>query len=153
MIPTRGIAAFVSVLVAWTLAGATPMHPIKSDDDTKKGARWPSGSVINVFIEPDTTKPDGVDRSELVKQGIERWKDRMAARGVTVNVTVGTAPAGTTNVVNATWEPNGTKVGDLELGSENSAIGTSTADGDKIVSGAMYRPITGPTDVRAGEVG
>ena len=132
------VAVCVCILIAWSLAAATPLHPTKSSNDNKKGARWPSGSVINVYIEPDTTKPDGVDRSQLIKEGIERWTDEMAARGVTINVTVGTAPAGTANVVNATWEPNGTQVGGLTLGSENNAIGTSSVSGDNITGGAMY---------------
>jgi len=54
--------------------------------------KWPIGTaanptVIKIYIEEDSHKPP--DRSELLKEGMERWNAELQNRGIKLEVTVG----------------------------------------------------------------
>ena len=76
---------FVIALTPSRWASATPML----EGGGGKGLAWGPGVTINVFIPPDNN-----GRDALIKEGIERWKDRLAAHGRTLKVTIGAVPAG-----------------------------------------------------------
>jgi hypothetical protein len=140
------MSAFVLVLgvvvaLAW-MAPETNSTPFTwgtdENGDSIQAFGWNQGDTINVFIEadPDTTPPD---RSALLREGMLRWQAQMAARGVTVNVTVGDPPnpppAGT---VSCTYEPSGTTRGDHTLGTgpgQDDGIGSCTGNPDDGITG------------------
>lgn len=119
-------------------ASATPML----EGAGGKGLAWGPAVTINVFIPPDNN-----GRDALIKEGIERWKDRLAARGRTLNVTIGAAPAGQENSsVVVRSQPDGysppdsplQKIGPPDSGGLNG-LGTPepNGDGDSIGSGKI----------------
>ena len=96
--------------------------------------KWPVGTILNVYIAEDPNSPP--DRAALVKEGIERWVEEMARRGITINVNTGTAPAGTENVIPVTWVDPGTVEDGSTYGTDMDgyAGGASTSSGT-LVSG------------------
>jgi hypothetical protein len=96
---------------------------------------WPATSTINVFIRTD---PDGY-RTDWIKEAIERWTDRLATRGYTLKVTIGTPGKNDTgNIVNVTWAADGTSVpgtGGKTIGTDNSALATYSAGADGAIDG------------------
>ncbi len=91
------LAAF-SFLIWNNEAHATPLT---YGDQIVKPLTWPKNSTLNVYIQKD---PKEKGRDQLVKEGVERWKATMAARMITINVTIGDPPAGTENEVHYKWE-------------------------------------------------
>ena len=137
------MSVFVLVLgvvmaLAW-MAPETNSTPFTwgtdENGDSIQALSWNNGDTINVFIEadPDTTPPD---RSALLREGMLRWQAEMAARGITVNVTVGDPPdPQPSGTVTCTYEPSGTTQGDHTLGTgpgQDDGIGScsgNTTDG------------------------
>lgn len=83
--------------------------PFTWGNGIEKTPKWPKGSTIRVYIQKD---PKNQGRDELLKEGVDRWKTRMAERGVTVETAVGDPPADAKNVVKYEWAPDGTKTDD-----------------------------------------
>jgi hypothetical protein len=140
------MSAFVFMLgVVMALAWMAPeinSTPITwgtdENGDSVQAFGWNNGDTINVFIEPDPD-PNPPDRSALLREGMLRWQGEMAARGVTVNVTVGNPPdpppAGTVPV---TYEPSGTTRGDHTLGTgpgQDDGIGSCSGNPDDGITG------------------
>ncbi len=75
--------------------------------DSTTTPRWPDSTRIKVYI-PEY--PDSTGKAACVRQGIERWKDQLAKRGITLEFHVGETPPAypTDNTVGLTWVPNGT---------------------------------------------
>jgi len=108
---------YLVVLAILLMAGAGPVKATPMDwgrdanGNPLTPLRFPAGSTINVFIEPD---PDAnpPDRSALLREGIQRWQSEMSSRGITVNVSVGSPPSPPpANTVEVNWEPDGTTRG------------------------------------------
>jgi len=112
--------------------------PFTWGDKIVKPPAWPKNSTIDVYIQKD---PKNQGRDDLIKEGVERWKARMSARMITVNVSIGDPPAGDSDAVSYTWEADGFKSGDDELGSgagQSDGLGTATTDGTKLDGGSAH---------------
>ncbi|MBI4720214.1 MAG: IPTL-CTERM sorting domain-containing protein [Chitinivibrionia bacterium] len=121
----------VSASIAPDTSGTPFTWGLDDNGNPITGLRWGQGDTINVFIEPDPD-PTPPDRSQLLRDGIMRWQGEMAARGITVNATVGDPPnPPPSGTVRCTYEPSGTQRGGHTLGSgpgQDDAI--ATADGN-----------------------
>jgi hypothetical protein len=104
MMPWIGLTVLLVVGMGASSVGATPFTWAER---LKKPPAWKKNSTINIFIQPD---PNGLGRDQLLKEGVERWKDALKDRMITLTVTVGNPPAGATNVVHYHWVANGTTV-------------------------------------------
>lgn len=98
-----GTRALGVTVVGAMFAMASQATPMTSGGSAPVNLHWRAGSTINVYVDP----VDG-NRDDLVADGVRRWIDRLAGRGITVTVTVGAPPAGATNVVRYTFVPPGT---------------------------------------------
>jgi hypothetical protein len=85
--PTRKIFYLSSLLrhsAAFVFFPVPPgfATPFDWGDKIVKPPRFPKDSTINVFIKKD---PKNKGRDALVKEGVERWKQTLAARGIDLN--------------------------------------------------------------------
>lgn len=133
--------AVLSVLV-WLVLSASFLTPARATpmtwgDDVKTPIRWEKGSTIRVYVQKD---PDGKGRDQLAKEGLDRWKQKLADRGITLEVEIGDPPADAKNAVPVTWEDDGTEMVGLKLGPrpDNDGLASCTSDGKKIVGGEVY---------------
>ena len=94
------VSASLGVSSAWAT-------PFTWAEKIKKPPAWPKSSVLNVFIQPD---PKNQGRDQLLKEGVERWKELLKQRMITLNVTVGNPPAGAKNAIHYHWVNDGTTV-------------------------------------------
>ncbi len=133
-----GLVAVVGLMAV--AVQATPMsNGTDANGNPKTALKFPAGSTINIYIEADASAPP--DRSALLKEGMDRWVSEMAARGITVNVTVGAVPnPPPSNLVEVTFEPDGTQLGGHTLGTgegQNDGIGACYDDGTKLDGGKI----------------
>lgn len=104
-------------------AGETFATPLTYGDEIIRPLKWPNNSTLNVYIQQD---PNNNGRDQLAKEGVERWKPIMTARGITINVVIGNPPAGTENEVVYQWKPENFAFGGLsplELGVNDGMAG------------------------------
>lgn len=111
---------------------------------------WPKDSTLNAYIQAD---PKGLGRDQFVKEGLERWKPLLTARGITLNVTLGNTPADAVNPVTYGWAPENALLLNsfkLNLGVNDGMGIAGTADGKKITAGAAYlhRDLPAGTDAQ-----
>lgn len=116
--------------------GATTLDWGKDDQDKPLGPlSFPSGSTIKVYVEVDAT------RSGPVKEGLQRWVAEMATRGITVEINDMPVPSPRpANTVEVTFEPDGTKSGELELGTGGDkvdGVGIASSDGTNLIGGKI----------------
>ena len=133
-----GLVAVVGLMAV--AVQATPMsNGTDANGNPKAALKFPAGSTINIYIETDASAPP--DRSALLKEGMDRWVAEMAARGITVNVTVGAVPnPPPANLVEVTFEPDGTQLGGHTLGTgagQDDGIGACYDDGTKLDGGKI----------------
>ena len=122
--------------------------PLTFGDQIVKPLTWPKNSTLNVYIQKD---PKEKGREQIVKEGVERWKTVMAARNVTVNVTIGDPPAGTENVVRYSWEAEDFKFDNLpklQLGN-NDGIGICGFSKTRLLIGKAFLHKDLPADTDA----
>lgn len=128
-------AVLLALAIAWL--GPTQATPITWGDKITVPLRFPKNATLNVFV---ATDPKGLGRDALVKEGVERWKQTLADRMITLNVSIGDPPAGTANPVRYTWEADGYSEGGQELGpGKNDGIAgpDNVAEGDtELTAGA-----------------
>jgi hypothetical protein len=131
--------------MAWTVSvtHGTPQYYGRDDNGNPIAPpRWPAGSTIRVFIEPDPD-PNPPDRAALLQEGIERWQGQMADRGVTIEVTVGNMPdPPPAGAVPCTFEPDGTSRPPYTLGpgneeNERDGIGGCSGTTDGLTGGEI----------------
>ncbi len=137
------IALGVVLVLGWTApdTSGTPMTwGTDENGDSIQAFGWNQGDTVRVFIEPDPN-PNPPDRSQLLREGMERWRAEMANRGITIEVTVGNPPdpppAGT---VTCTYEPDGTQLGGHTLGTgpgEDNGIGSCTGNPEDGITGGQ----------------
>jgi hypothetical protein len=112
--------------ILWTLlsvAGATAYAtPVNYGDSYSQPPRWPKG-VLKVYVQPD---PKRQGRDTLVKEGIDRWKQPLADRGITLEVVIGNPPADAVKPNRYTWEEDDFTEGGKTLGTENDGIAGAT---------------------------
>ncbi len=104
-------------------AGDAQATPLTYGDQIVQPLRWPNNSTLNIYIQQD---PNNNGRDQLAKEGVERWKAAMAARGITLNVQIGNPPAGTENEVVYQWKPENFSfgaLGPLQLGTNDGMAG------------------------------
>lgn len=113
----------LSVIAAWLVAalasGLAQATPFTNGGTPPINLHWPRDSTINVYVD----RVDDSNRDDLVAEGVRRWVGRMAGRGITVNVAVGPAPAGTANVVRYQFVAPGTNHFDGTVGGANGDDG------------------------------
>ena len=97
-----GLIAIVTVCSSLLLSADAHATPLTYGDEIVRALRWPANSTLNVYIQQD---PANKGRDQMAKEGVERWKTPMAARGITINVSIGNPPAGTQNEVVYQWKP------------------------------------------------
>ncbi len=134
---SKFIALGISLLIVLgtSLAQATPQT---WGDRIVGPLSWPKNSILNAFIQPD---PKNLGRDQLAKEGVERWIPLLAARGITLNVTLGNTPQNAANPITYRWEQeNFTFLNSFKLNlGVNDGMGVAaTADGKKITAGAAY---------------
>ena len=127
-----------------------PVHatPFTWNEKFEKPPAWPKKSTLNVFIEKD---PENKGRDELLKEGVERWKDLLKERMITLKVSIGDPPADTKNVIQYHWVNDGTTVNiktelrnidtkiTLEKGTnDGAAFPTPNKDGTKLKKGDAF---------------
>lgn len=139
--PFRRRLAWPVAAVLLTLGpGGAEATSITWGDEINKSVAWPKSSTINVFIQKD---PKNQGRDALLKEGVERWKQKLADRMITLNVSIGDPPDGTDNPVRYTWEADGVKSegGEHELGEgKDAAFSGPTLTRDTDSAG---RPVKG----------
>jgi len=104
----------------------------------RKSLRWPDGKTINVYIEPDPNPP--LDRSALIKEGMERWQAIMGPRGITIMVHVGAVPdPAPPNLVPVKYERvNTVQAGsEIPLNDDNLMCASCSARGNKLAGGEV----------------
>jgi hypothetical protein len=111
---------------------------------------WPKNSILNAYVQPD---PKNLGRDQLAKEGLERWKPLLTARGITLNVTIGNTPADAVNPVTYGWaQENAVFLNSFKLNlGVNDGMGVAgTSDGKKITAGAAYlhRDLPAGTDAQ-----
>ena len=129
-------------------APASQATPFTWAERLKKPPAWAKGSTITVYVQPD---PKGQGRDTLLKDGVERWKDSLKARMITLNVIVGNPPAGAKDFVHYHWVTDGTTVNinteirnidtkiKIEAGTnDGAAFPTPSKDGSKIDHGDAF---------------
>ena len=100
------LTAVAAAISFQTPASATPFN---WGDDLVKPLRWPAGATINVWIDNlDAESPRLPTRQRLFADGIERWRTELESRGYKLSVNLGTAPAGTANLVQFSWADEAT---------------------------------------------
>ena len=113
---------------------------------------WPKDSTLNLYIQPD---PKNQGRDALVKEGVERWTPLLAARGITLKVTIGNTPANAVNPITYGWAPENALLLNsfkLNLGVNDGMGIAGTADGKKITAGAAYLHRDLPTGTDAEKI-
>jgi hypothetical protein len=64
------------------------------------GGVWEAGSTLDVSIAPD---PEALGRDELIRQGVERWRNRLEEKGLGLNVWIAGSDGPTGNVQYSWW--------------------------------------------------
>lgn len=113
--------------------------PMTWGDKITVPLKWPKGP-LKVYIKPD---PKALGRDALVKEGVERWKAPLAARGITLDVTIGDPPANAVTPITYTWEADNFEDHGQKLGNGNDAIagpdGRATGGGNgEFTSGTAH---------------
>lgn len=124
-----------AVLVASLLELAALATPFTWSGLVKPPA-WPTDDkTINVYIETDPDA-DPPDRSQLLKEGMERWNAELADRGLQLNVVVGNVPDPPPDcLVTCRYKPAGSSLeldkdnkDPKKLGEENDGLGGAKAE-------------------------
>jgi hypothetical protein len=139
--------------LAWLLAlvlvhpAAAHATPLTWGEKFKKPPAWPKKSTLCVFVQAD---PQGKGRDQLLKEGIEMWKDELKKRMIGLTVTIGDPPAGKKNVVRYHWVEEGTTVNimtgtgidtkvEIKAGAnDGAAFPTPSADGKTLEKGDAF---------------
>lgn len=133
---------YLIIIACFLVGNSAVATPMDWGAEVVKPLRWSKGSTLNVYVQTD---PDNKGRDALAKEGIERWKTLLSDRGITLNVSIGTPPAGTTNPIPVTWDTvSGGDKGEGYAGSDDVDTGfldngriklekslASTTDADK----------------------
>lgn len=135
---TSFFGTLISVVLLVICLDSTPTPVLAKSFFEGHTFRYPSGTTITVYLALDLLKPNDIDRSAIVQEGISRWADRLTDRGVSLSFVSGSAPVGCTNCVAVTYVSDGTPVGDKQVDHDNVGIGTCHVTGDDISDGEIY---------------
>lgn len=143
-LPFLGLHLFILLCGVFSPSNAHAT-PLTYGDEIVNALKWPNNSTLNVYIQQD---PAGKGRHTLAKEGVERWKNTMAARGITINVTIGNPPAGTQNEVFYEWKPENFEFANLpklELGT-NDGMGVVGYSRTRLLVGKAFLHTDLPAD-------
>lgn len=147
----RAAAGLLVTAVCWLgMSTESWATPLTYGDAIVKPLTWPKDSTLNVYIQKD---PKDKGRDQLAKEGVERWKQTLADRKITLNVIIGNPPAGTENEIFYAWGNENFKFadGELELG-VNDGMGFVGYSKTRLLVGKAFLHNDLPTDAEADKI-
>jgi len=159
--PQQHRPARLSVLSLCVLVCAAPSaHAsiLTFSGTTRKVPPFPKGATLDVCIQAD---PDGLGRSQLLKEGIQKWKKRLAARGIGLTVKVlepgdplpkpGGTTGGQDNKIVVRWAGTGLLPNGMQIGPgvhQGAGQPIAAKGGEKLVGGeaVVWTGLPTPSD-------